>query len=484
MPSMDRTHPLDILEILSLIGSFVPAWQDSTTGFEFAPRNLLSCALVARLGAKRCYPTSGQFTTTTPWSRHTYPTEFSFSTCTRLKFFLLTASTSFQTQVQLLYKNPGVESLHWLGLQPVKLPGRLVDLVQPFAGSIKYLRLEKGKYSELELIQLLNCFPNLRRLHISRATRRMINQPTTNVIRAQDGLQITGLKSLTIESCFDKDEYGTIVSILSRNPGIDYIDLNILVPDRTSVPTSLLDTLFDLRKQVLDHRDQEHSPQGQAQGPKELRFRVTRSDRMISQCNMDFENQGKDVVALSAILYKQDVDALFPRLSTYADLLYRLNIECHWPRDEHSDIDVLRDVLRHFSALRHLRFISHNGLRNEDSSEVFQVPKDCGHNSHTSINTAGSNAGDLVWACQDFLEHLELGGLWKTAETHRGQGDWEFTAASQRYQWVACDNVGFGMDFRNVIAQRVQTLPRLRALTLQGVIFDYRQIVNSTSLSS
>ncbi|KAG0014789.1 hypothetical protein BGZ82_001655 [Podila clonocystis] len=62
--------------------------------------------------------------------------------------------------------------------------------------------------------------------------------------------QITRLARLTIESCFDEDEYSTIMSKLSRNPRIEYIDLNVLIPERTSVPTSLLDTLSDLRKQV------------------------------------------------------------------------------------------------------------------------------------------------------------------------------------------------------------------------------------------
>ncbi|KAG0035342.1 hypothetical protein BGZ82_005300 [Podila clonocystis] len=508
---MERSRPLDVPEILSLIGSFVPAWQESTTGPKFVPRDLLSCALVSKAWRPAMLPhlwavyhhdslVSARVPKSllfqySPYFRFFQPPERavrglwrtnsageSLFRCTRLKFFLVMASISFQTQVQLLYNNPGVESLHWRGLRPAMLPRHLVDLVQPFAGSIKHLHLEKGKYSEAELVFLLNCFPHLKRLHISRPTWKKNNQPATNLTRAQNGLQITGLKSLTIESCFDEDEYNTIMSILRCNPRIDHIDLNVLIPERTSVPTSLLDTLFDLRKQVLDQR--ERSPQGQEQGPKKLRFRVTKDDSVISQCIMHFENQGRDIVALSAILYKQDADALFPQLSAFTDLLHRLDIECHWPMNDSSDVDVLREVLRHFSSLRHLRFISRNGLRREDANEVFQVPGDRGQTSQTSISAGGSTAGGTIWACRDSLEHLDFRGLWKTTDIHFGKEDWAFMAASQGYQWVACDKVGFGPIIRNAIAQRVQSLPRLRALTLQGATFDYRQIDDSTPSSS
>ncbi|KAF9296812.1 hypothetical protein BGZ74_010157 [Mortierella antarctica] len=502
---MDRTHPLNIPEILSLVGSFVPAWQEPPSGSKFAPLNLLSCALVNKAWREAMLPhlwavyhhdslVSAHVPTRllfkySPYFHFFQPPERvvkglwrkdsagqSLFQCTRLKFFLLSASNNFLPQLQLLYKNPGVESLHWHEFRPAKLPGRLVDLVQPFAGSIKYLHLEKGKYSEAKLVLLLNCFPRLRRLHISRRTQGHIDQPTLNLTGAQHGLQITELESLTIESFFDEDKYDTFMSILSRNPRIDHIDLNVLIPKHASVPTSVPDTLFHLCKQVLDQRDLEHSLQRQAKVLKDLRFRVTKSNLMISKCVIHFEIQGQYIVALSAILYKQDADILYPRLSAYIYVLNHLDVVCH----DSSDIDVLRDVLRHFSALRHLRFISRNGLGNKDSNEVFQAPEDCRQNSRTSISIAGSTAGGSVWACQDSLEHLNLGGLWKTAKEHC-ERDCGFVAASQGYRWVACDNFSFGPTIRNVIMQRVQTLPHLRALTLQGVTFEYRQIDDSTT---
>lgn len=399
--------------------------------------------------------------------------------CTMVKHFFITASTGLQTQILLLYKNFRVESLHWQGFQSMKLRGSIADTVQPFAASIKSLHLEKGKYAESDLIMLLNCFPRLERLIISRSIRRRPTQPS-NLPGAQDALRLTGLKSLSVSSGFDEEEYATIMSILRHNPAIDHIDLNALIPERGSLPESLLDTLFDLRQQVLDQRDQGPSPpQGSAQGPKELCFRVTKGNHTMvqcahTQCNMQFENQGRDIVALSAILQKNDADVLFPRLTAYTDRLQRLDIECHW-RNNGDDTGVLTEVLGHFSALRHLRFVSFDGLSSEGSNSVFQLPERSGQNSRKSIKTTAAVRG-LVWACQDSLEHLDLTGLWKTTENRHSQDDWSFIAASPGHQWVARDKIHFGSKIQNMVAQRIQSLPRLQILTLQGVAFDYCKI--------
>lgn len=77
------------------------------------------------------------------------------------------------------------------------------------------------------------------------------------------------------------------------------------------------------------------------------------------------------------------------------------------------------------------------------------------------------------------LESLDLDGLWKTSTKDRlnpGQVTWTFLAASEGHQWVARDSIKFGKQFRGTISQRVQALPRLRALTLSGVTFDLCKI--------
>ncbi|KFH66249.1 hypothetical protein MVEG_08349 [Podila verticillata NRRL 6337] len=508
MSPMHRSHPLETPELLSLIGSFVTLWQGSPSRPKFMPKDVVSCTMVskswreamlphlwavyhhdsmvsARVPIKLLFKYSAYFRFFEPPDHHargvwrTDTTGQSLFQCTMVKHFFITASTSLQTQILLLYKNFRVQSLHWQGFQSMKLRGSIADTVQPFAASIKSLHLEKGKYTEPELIMLLNCFPHLERLIISRSLRRKPTQPS-NPPAAQGALRLTGLKSLSISSGFDEEEYSTIMSILSHNPAIDHIDLNALISERGSQPESLLDTLFDLRQQVLDQRDQGPSlPQGSAQGPKELRFRVTKGNHTMAQyaemqCNMQFENQGRDIVALSVILQKNDADVLFPRLTACTNHLRRLDIECRW-RNDGDDTGVLTEVLSHFSALRHLRFVSFDGLSSEGSNSVFQLPERSGQNSRRSIKTTAAVRG-LVWACQDSLEHLDLTGLWKTAKNHHSQDDWSFMAASPGHQWVARDKIHFGSTVQNMVAQRVQSLPHLQTLTLQGVTFNYCRV--------
>lgn len=494
---MHSAHPLETPELLSLIGSFMPLWLDSLSGPKFMPKDMVSCTMVSkswreamlphlwaiychdsmRIPSKLLFKYSPYFRFFEPPDYHvrglwrTDATGQSLFQCTMVKHFFITASTSLQTQILLLYKNSRVESLRWQGFQSMKLRGTIPDTVQPFAASIKSLHLEKGEYIEPELIMLLNCFPRLERLVISRSLRKRPTQPS-NLPGVQDALQLTGLKSLSISSGFEEEEYGTIMSILSHNRAIDHIDLNALISERESQPESLLDTLFDLRQQVLDQRDQEHSPpRGLAHGPNELHFRVTKGNSTMTQCKMQFDNQGRDIVTLSAILQKNNADVLFPRLAAYTDRLQRLEIECRW-RSGGGDTGVLTEVLSHFSALRHLRFVSFDDLWSKGSNSVFQLSGRCGQNSLASLKTTAAVEG-LVWACRDSLEYLDLTGLWRTAKNRRGQDDWTFMAASPGHHWVARDKIHFGSIIQSMVAQRVQTLPRLRALTLQGVAFDH-----------
>lgn len=48
MSPMSRAHPLETPEILSLIGSYVPAWEDTTWGLRLAPRAMISCNMIKK----------------------------------------------------------------------------------------------------------------------------------------------------------------------------------------------------------------------------------------------------------------------------------------------------------------------------------------------------------------------------------------------------------------------------------------------------
>lgn len=530
MPPLCKVHPLEIPEILSLIGSFISTWKDSPFGPKFVPRDLLSTTLVNTTWREAMLPYL--------WKVYEYNTMikvpielvFKYSSffhffqppfyphrsfwgndsngclllkCTRLKSYTFADISDIQSQYRLLQNNPGVESLLLYNLFSSNSARIISDTFSSLSMPVKELHLERSGIAESELFSLLDCFSHVERLHVVNVYIDM--EPDESGSKALPSLASTPhstnravhLEDLSFSSKFTGNEQNVVLSILRHYPTIKHLTLNVLHRQGVYIFGDLgdLGILFNIHKQYVqalawrdaDKRQQEST----TQGLEELDFRGVWEDRYETRCSMRLENRSRDIVALSAVFWRRDADFLLHQLISHANCLQQLDVECQWMIFYENDctlMHVIRQILGKLTALRHLRFIAHDGLTKEDSFSIFQgrfgqgVPLQQ-QEDDSSLEAAASTAREPRWACQA-LESLILGGLWNTASKDHlrpGQDTWTFESGSERHQWVARGATRFGKRFQGVIAQRIQAFQNLRQLTLAGVTFDYREMDESTS---
>lgn len=242
----------------------------------------------------------------------------------------------FQYPTSTGAQEPDIEELYWNCFSPKKLLGTIEDAVRPFAESLKSLRLEGGEYTTPELLALLDCFPNLVRLHVARPRPSM--HLTLLAVREEmsaspectrQGVgQIRSLKKLTLENGFTEDACTETLLVLGRYPVIEHLDLRIVDSSHSIWSESLLDIPFDLLKHL--HSMKEQALQYSEQGLERLDFKVGWDKTTGTCCSMQFKDRGPHMVALSATLWGRDADVLLSVLSAHVECLQSLDLECHF----------------------------------------------------------------------------------------------------------------------------------------------------------
>ncbi|KAF9306230.1 hypothetical protein BGZ74_006996 [Mortierella antarctica] len=191
-----------------------------------------------------------------------------------------------------------------------------------------------------------------------------------------------------------------------------------------------------------------------------------------------FERECRDLVGLSAFITSRGVQLVAPWIERFSNTLQQLDLECgSHMRD--TPFKLLGQILGSVTALRRLRFISETGLTKEDSIAVFREKLWQQDDDQEEIALVVTETGKVedahsAWASRD-LESLVIKGLWGTLSDRPEKGHDAVTlqAASEMHQWVVYGSSGFGKRFKKVISDRIQTLPALRALTLNDAVFEY-----------
>lgn len=266
---MDKAHPLEIPEILSLIGSFVPAWTQHSKP-QFSPQDLLSCTLVSKLWRHAMLPHlwavydqdamgKAHLTVVSRYSVHfrilqqsVHPTlnEQLWGTddsgqailkCTLLKSLSISQMPTSR-ELQFLSNNRGLESLKWLFF--TMLPDcwdSLQESLRSFAPSLKKLCLHNAYLSHSDdLVLLLSCFPNLESLSFTQSpimtpARYPKLDPSALADTKDRGVKMRRLKTFVVSATLLIRDPGCFLGAIFKHcPAIEQVCVDMCLPTSTS----------------------------------------------------------------------------------------------------------------------------------------------------------------------------------------------------------------------------------------------------------
>jgi len=129
-------------------------------------------------------------------------------------------------ELELIPQNSGIISLDWYDFPPWKLSDTIPNTVEPFAGSLKKLRLLSRFPLFSELVSLLNHFSNLERFQMSANLRPPFRSNLADLI-GMAGVRIQALKELMIVANIEYwDNVGALLSIFQQC-SIEHIVLHV-----------------------------------------------------------------------------------------------------------------------------------------------------------------------------------------------------------------------------------------------------------------
>ncbi|KAF9314354.1 hypothetical protein BG003_004265, partial [Podila horticola] len=519
---MEKTHPIDIPEILTLIASFIPVWEGHLDELTFIPRDLVSCTRVSKLWRQISLPFlwevySARHMSNIPINvlsqnsihfQHFYqdsaypvikvPRELWLKDasgepalkCSSLKSFSLTRD-SLSEQLELLRTNHGLVSLEWCSTRWDELPETIFEAIKPLATSVKDLRFKMKYCTSRTFVPMLNEFHNLERLQVG--------IPYTNVFSVAKaetvGVRSQTLKQLAVFQALENEgQESETLSLFHQCPRIEHLILHLSYYSRkghrdlqSNIPLigPIQDTVLTWRSQIRDQASYSAtivepsldsalglapppSPRGSHQDLDRLDLYVHGEYRSNTYCFAQFQRGCQDLVGLKAVLGSCDPKVFTPLIRSFKHTLRHVDIDLGSIFQREAVFEMFCSILGTLTELRHVTLVTTNLMTKDESIALFQGQflKDQSKDETVAETVAGGQT--TGWACQR-LEGLTIRGLCRGLAKDRldkGQDTITFPAASEKHQWVSGGPTKFGKQLRATIADRIQTLPALKQLTL------------------
>ncbi|KAG0345203.1 hypothetical protein BG004_003884 [Podila humilis] len=508
---MVAQSPLDVPEILAIIGHFVPLWERGGTisyFWHFKPQHLLSCTSVCKSWRLAMWPilwhiydrhqmdhlprvvlskNSNYFRfldlNTPPFRRQEQcGLDGDDLVCTRINSCSLTIPSLERNIVRrLLQVNPGLSTLR-LDLIPPERLAELNDDVSPVSDSVQDLSISMTEVAPQPVLTLLSRFANIERFTLEQLPNYHVKVPTPFTdIGPHSPVTTRSVKDLRIRLATGGDVLDTnlLESILRGCPEIKKLRIRLCSSGSFSTPASAmkyLDHVESVQKIVAaSYSPLNSTSQMSGSGLEYLQIHtITIGARSCPFLVHEFEPSTRqlpvDLVGLTAhVWYKHEFDYIFPYLQSLEATLQRLDIALTAVQGR--SMEVLSDILGRLANLRSLKFVTNDGLTKAETISIF--------NDHfgesTSIDaSADGSVSSCTWACQN-LESLLIHGIFRTGSKDKLGKDQSvlILKASGDHQWVADGPTKFGKRLLGLVERRLQTLPELRRLSLSGVGFTY-----------
>lgn len=442
--------------------------------------------------------------------------------CKSLKSFCLNPNF-LSSQLEFLRFNKGLVSLGWRSWPAESVPADIG--LQPYAETLKELRLLNGYMTALDFISLLEHFISLECLQLgwTYSPFRTDRFPTS---QGKTSAKIQTLRQLTI---FKHNEDPPLMSLLALFlccPRIEHVvvDMSVILEDSDSDSDSnisLLNPLSRIHETILawrylrnKARKQSKAAAGRVRAEKKVIQAFMHSPRETNHglekldiylhgrppvtgssgtfCHSQFQRGCRDLVSLKARLEKFDPQVIVPLVESFKNTLREVDMDCGPSLERSTPFGILGQILGKLVELRRLKFHTRR-LYKEESIAVFQgrFQQEGQINGSASVATLPDVHIKQGWVCQ-YLESLSIGRLSGTNSWLRmgvdlpdkGQTTVTLKAASENYRWEACGLTEFGAEFRESISDRMQTLPALRDLTLGTVHYTTRFVYSEIRLSA
>lgn len=430
---MDKAHPLDIPEILSLIGSFVPVWTQHSK-LQFSPQDLLSCTLVSKpwrhamlphLWAMYDQDAMGKvpLALVSRYSVHfrilrqsvhpslngqlwdTDDAGQSILKCTLLKSLSISQMPTSR-ELQFLSNNRSLESLKWLFF--TMLPygwDSLQESLRSFAPSLKKLCFHNAYLSHADdLVLLLSYFSNLESLSFTQSPIMMPARypkldPSALADTQDRGVKMRRLKTFVVSATLLIRDPGCFLGAIFRHcPAIEHVCVDMCLPTSTSwyrshsnrmLPQStftwIQETLLAWRTQyrLMDRSKEETTspalvvphPSGLAPEKQmdKLFIRIDAdSFHPGARFHQQFERGFQDLSALDASYHFKDERTLSIHIFQFKQTLRHLSMDRLIFSHGLLSSRLLIQILRTCTALQTLVFRAKEGFTLDQTLAIFQ----------------------------------------------------------------------------------------------------------------